>query len=485
MPLPLLNPNLQDFWMTKAKIRILRGGRTSSKTHDMAGNAVRIASAYNAKFLCVRQFQNRIDDSVYTVIKNKVDAFGYNHYFKILKSSIVNNDTDTSFHFYGIQRNILEIKGFEGANILWIEEAESLTQAQWEVLEPTVIRNQGYEIWISYNPRFSTDFIESSPIFKHDPANGVISRTINYDENIYLNEDALTAIERLRVLDEDSHRHIYLGETKDDDSLSFVKLEWLESCIDAHIVLDIEPDTTKARVGFDVADGGEDNCAKSLMLDWVITYVDEWDLGPEKIEESSKEVFDFAVTYDAEIDYDSNGVGAGCASFFKRFNEEGKVNGEITSDVAVHKFVAQASVIDKDEVYFIPMGKGFTKPSGGKKNIDQFENLAAQQWQLFANKCKNTYNAVNHGVEYDTKDMISFSSEIKDLQGLFKELHCVRAIESKNGKTVREDKEKMKKERGISSPNRADAVIMCQCSRERKRRGIASALAKKNTRHRA
>ena len=75
-----LNPNLKSFWNWKLiedtlqydyfRLRVLYGGRASSKTHEYAAAAVKIASEHKTRFLCVRRFQNKIKESVYTVIKN-------------------------------------------------------------------------------------------------------------------------------------------------------------------------------------------------------------------------------------------------------------------------------------------------------------------------------------------------------------------------------------------------------------------------------
>ncbi|WP_289302992.1 phage terminase large subunit, partial [Methylophaga sp. UBA3996] len=143
----LMNPALRDFWATKSRYKALRGGRDSSKSHDAAGNAIRIADYCKVKFLCVRQFQNRIDDSVYTVLKDKIAAFGLQDRFYVTNNRIKNLVTGSEFMFYGIQRNLTDIKSVEGADILWIEEAEGLTEEQMKVLRPT-IRKEGSEIWL-------------------------------------------------------------------------------------------------------------------------------------------------------------------------------------------------------------------------------------------------------------------------------------------------------------------------------------------------
>ena len=71
--------------------------------------------------------------NLYTrLIKNQIDNFGLVGYKAY--ASEIKNENGTEFVFYGIERNIDEIKSFEGADVLWIEEAHNLTEEQWKIL---------------------------------------------------------------------------------------------------------------------------------------------------------------------------------------------------------------------------------------------------------------------------------------------------------------------------------------------------------------
>ena len=72
---PIMNPNLKDFWLTKSDIKVLYGGRDSTKSTDAAIHSIRLTSNIKLKFLCTRMYQNRIDDSVYTLIKKEIELF--------------------------------------------------------------------------------------------------------------------------------------------------------------------------------------------------------------------------------------------------------------------------------------------------------------------------------------------------------------------------------------------------------------------------
>jgi phage terminase large subunit len=147
---PTLNPVLRSFWREPARNRVLYGGRASSKSWDAAGFATFLASNYKIRVLCVRQFQNKIDESVYTLLKHQIERFGLSDQFRILDNKIIGRETASEFLFYGLWRSIDEIKSLEGIDILWIEEGHNLTEEQWKVLEAT-IRKEDSQVWIIFN----------------------------------------------------------------------------------------------------------------------------------------------------------------------------------------------------------------------------------------------------------------------------------------------------------------------------------------------
>lgn len=447
---PSLNPNLKSFWKTKADVKILKGGRASSKTWDAAGFAIFLASQYKVKFLCMRQFQNKIKESVYAILKIQIERFGLQDEFEVLASEIKHRTTGASFHFYGIHRDIAEIKGFEGADIGWIEEGEGLTKEQWEVIEPT-IRSEGAECWILYNPRLVSDYVEE---FTHDLEQGVLVHQINYDENPFLSSTMLRKIERMKAKDYDQFQHIYLGVPLTDDDNVVIKRSWIESAIDAHIKLGIEPTGVK-RIGFDVADGGKDLCAQIFTHGIVTLWGELWKGKEDELLISSKRVYSKALEMGACINYDSIGVGSGCGAKFDELNKERKSDGGYVA-ISYSKFIAGAEV-DKPDSYYID------SVDAKVTNKDFFENLKAQAWWVIADRFRNTHNAITKGESFSPSELISICSDIKDLKTLVTELSTPNRKFSKSGKVMVESKEDLKK-REVDSPNYADAFIMSNFS---------------------
>lgn len=430
-----LNPELKEFWRTRKPYKLLKGGRFSSKTQDAGGMAAFLARNYSIKFMCIRQFQNRITDSVYTVIKEKIIQGGWEGEFDIGVSSIKHKTTGSEFLFYGIARNLNDIKGTEGVDICWIEEGEGLTEDQWAVIDPT-IRKEGAEIWLLWNPDLQTDFVQAKlPKLLGDDC---VIKHINYTHNPFLSKTAKLKAERLKAADIDAYNHIYLGQPLSNDDAAVIKWSWIESAIDAHEKLGMSMGGARS-VGYDVADSGADKNACAIFDGAICTGIDEWAAPEDELNESTKRAW--AHVKFGRLIYDSIGVGAHVGSTLK----EAKIfNG-------YYKFNAGGAIISP-EVEYAPK----------IKNKDKFENLKIQAWQDVADRLRNTFNAVTKGEKFDASDLISISGDIKKLDQLKLELSTPRKRYSKRGLDMVETKDEMAK-RGISSPNLADAFIMGAC----------------------
>ena len=436
-----LNPKLKDFWigsdgkLLKARNRVLHGGRSSSKSWEYAGRVSQITQEYKTRVLCVRRYQNKIKDSVYTLIKNQIDNFKFNGFD--IQANCINHENGSEMVFYGIERNIDEIKSFEGCDILWIEEAHNLTKEQWEILEPT-IRKQGSEIWISFNGKFVPDFIWQ--YFIVNTPEDTIVRQINYDENEFVSDTILKVINSLKVNDYETYKHVYLGVPLSNDDSVIIRREWIEAAIDFHIEFEFDCDETmtgRSTLGYDVADSGDDKNAVTHVDGRIIDDSYEWSGGKNELTKSAKRVKTEAVKHDATIIYDSIGVGAHTGSTlkdnnfysFRPFNAGGKV--------------------------YKPMRK-----YKGIKQGEFFSNIKAQAWWIVADMFRNTHDyVVNGNHNYTVNDLVSINGKMRRLQQLMSELSTPRQDFDKQGRVKVESKDDLKA-RGIKSPNLADSCIM-------------------------
>jgi len=441
-----LNPVLRSFWETPARNRVLLGGRASSKSWDAAGFAIFLAQAYSIRVLCTRQFQNKISESVYTLLKIQIERFGLQDEFDIQKNVIRHKVTGSEFLFYGLWRHIDEIKSLEGIDICWIEEAHSLTPSQWEILEPT-IRKDGSQFWIVFNPKLVTDFVYRR--FVRNPPPRTIVRHINYDENPFLSQTMHELIAAAKEEDFEEFQHVYLGVPRDDDDRVVIKRSWIMAAIDAD--RKIKPLGGEWRggktVGYDVADGsveiGANDANATVAMDGsVCVDVDQWHAGEDELFESAMRARNTAIRLDAQaLGYDSIGVGAGTGSHLKRMKY-----------FKYFKFNAGGKVAHPKRKY------GDTEI----RNEDFFKNLKAQAWWQTADRFRNTYIAITKGRQFDADEMISISSEIdgKLLEILIDELSTPRRDTDLTGAKVKVESKKDLQKREIPSPNIADAFII-------------------------
>jgi phage terminase large subunit len=449
---PTLNPILRAFWAAKSvgdrpvRNRVLYGGRASSKSWDAAGYATFLASNAKLRFLCVRQFQNKIEESVYTLLKNQIDRFGLASQFRVLDNKIIGRKTGAEFLFYGLWRSIDEIKSLEGIDVLWIEEGHNLTEDQWKILEAT-IRKQGSQVWIVFNPRLATDFAYKR--FVVNPPPGTLVRLINYDENPFLSQTMLDVIAAAKAEDEDEFAHIYLGVPKDNDDDAIIKRSWIMAAIDAHKTLGFEPSGRK-RIGFDVADSGADKCANVFSHGSVVSWADEWKAAEDELLKSCSRTYGAALERDALITYDCIGVGASAGAKFKEVNEASPSRFPIRYE----KFNAGDAVWEPDREY---------QPK--VTNKDMFSNLKAQAWWMLADRFRNTYNAVKRGEKFSDDKLISITSDCPHLDKLIDELATPKKDYDQNGRVKVESKKDLAKANRsggpVPSPNLADAFVMC------------------------
>ncbi len=421
----------------------LADGTVTHNSHDAAGFAIYLAKNYTIKFLCARRFQNRIAESVLSLLEEKINAGGFSDEFKITNNSIRHLVTGSEFIFYGIEKSLNEIKSLNGVHILWLEEANFITKEQFEVINPT-IRAEDSEIWAVFNPGEITDFMWQNFVVK-TPAD-TIKMHINYDSNPFMSATMIQVIENDKArMSEEEFAHIYLGEPRSGNDKAVIQYKYVEACIDAHLKLGWEPSGRRV-VGFDVADDGNDTCATVTCYGNLVCDLDEWKGLEDEILKSSTRVWGYARQEDAQIIFDTIGVGAHCGSKFSELNEANGV------DIIYEGFNAGSSVPDGDGVYM-------ELPHTVILNKDFAENAKAYWWNQVSTRMRKTYEAVVLGVKHDTSELISISSSIPQLNQLKVELSTPMKDVSMSGKFKVESKKDLIK-RGIKSPNLADAFIM-------------------------
>lgn len=395
-----------------------------------------ITHKYNARVLCARQFLNKSGDSIYKLLSDQIYRFKLQDHFEIQATRIICRQTNSEIFFLGLWRNIDEIKSLEGVDICLLEEAHNLTEEQWHILDGT-FRKKGFQFWIIFNPKLATDFVYKR--FIKNPPPNTIKRKINYLENPHLDAEYIeNVINAMKEEDYDEYCHQFLGEPRVNDDDAIIKRSHVLAAIDGYKKLGIEI-TGSHRIGFDVADDGEDACATVSAYGVLTTDINLWKAKEDEILKSCTKAYSFARGNEATITYDAIGVGASCGG---KFNELGYTKHK--------KFFAGGAVVNPDERI---------DRHSKIKNKDYYLNIKAQAWWSTAERLKNTYNAVVHGMAFKESDMIFIDSNCPHLDQLTEELSSPRKSFDNAGRVMVESKKDLKK-RGINSPNVADAFIM-------------------------
>ncbi|MID78782.1 PBSX family phage terminase large subunit [Salmonella enterica subsp. enterica] len=419
-----------------------KGGRGSGKSWTIARLLVEISRRGCYRFLCARELQNSISDSVIRLLDDTITREGYASEFEVQRASIRHLVTGSEFMFYGIKNNPTKIKSLEGIDICWMEEAEAVSKESWEILIPT-IRKPGSEIWVSYNPKNILD--DTHQRFVISPPDDICLLTVNYTDNPWFPDVLRLEMEECKRKDYDLYLHIWEGEPVADSDMAIIKPSWIAAAVDAHLKIGFEASGRK-RIGFDVADEGEDSNATTLAHGSVVTDCQQWNKGD--VITSADRVKNYAEEVRAsEIVYDSIGVGAGVKAHLKR-----------VCRIPATGFNAGESVFKPEAKY-----------AEGKTNKDMFSNIKAQAWWGVRDRFYNTWRVIKHlesnpddrdfVKQFSDDQLISLSSGIKQLEYLKAELSRPWVDYDNNGRVKVESKKDMKK-RGIPSPNMADSLIM-------------------------
>ena len=190
------------------RFKIYYGGRGGAKSHNIARALLVIGMSKKTRVLCARELQGAIADSVHKLLSDIISQYDL-HYFYDVQKAIIKGRNGTEFIFKGLKHNATEIKSTEGVDICWVEEAEKVSQGSWEVLVPT-IRKEDSEIWISFNPKHPTD-----PTYVNFVANAdddMLVKKVSWRDNPFFPDTLETERKRLEKNDPKAYAHVWEGE---------------------------------------------------------------------------------------------------------------------------------------------------------------------------------------------------------------------------------------------------------------------------------
>lgn len=212
-----LPPKLIPVFLGPARYRGAYGGRGSAKTRSFAKMAAVRGYQWSAAgeegvILGGREFMNSLADSSMEEIKAAIcsEPWLAEHY-EIGETFIRTRDRRIRFEFVGLRHNLDSIKSKARIKLLWVDEAEPVSETAWQKSIPSV-REHDSEVWVTWNPESKRSATHER--FRVNPPEGAKIVELNWRDNPWF-PDVLNA-ERLEDLAKrpDQYDHVWEGGFK-------------------------------------------------------------------------------------------------------------------------------------------------------------------------------------------------------------------------------------------------------------------------------
>ncbi|CAB4134026.1 phage_term_2, phage terminase, large subunit, PBSX family [uncultured Caudovirales phage] len=191
----------------KSRYKVAYGGRGGAKSWGIARALLILGAKNPMRILCAREFMTSMRDSVHKLLCDQIEALGLLGFYEVTQASIRARN-GTEFAFVGLKNNIANVKSYEGVDICWVEEAQTVSRLSWNVLIPT-IRKEGSEIWISFNPELETD--ETYQRFVANPPADCITMKVNWYDNPWFPDTLKLEKDSLKARDEEAYNQVWEG----------------------------------------------------------------------------------------------------------------------------------------------------------------------------------------------------------------------------------------------------------------------------------
>ena len=191
------------------------GGRGSGKSRTFAKmSAVRgyqwSMLGEEGIILCGREYENSIDESSMAEVKAAIRSEPWlDAHYEMGESYIRTRDGRIEYAFVGLRHNLDSIKSKARIKLLWVDEAEAISEVAWQKAIPTV-REHGSEIWVTWNPERKASathrrFREMAPLDSR-----IVE--INWRDNPFFPDVLDAARLEDRALRPDSYEHVWEGD---------------------------------------------------------------------------------------------------------------------------------------------------------------------------------------------------------------------------------------------------------------------------------
>ena len=191
----------------KSRYKVLYGGRGGAKSWGVARALLILAAKDPLRILCAREFQTSLKDSVHKLLCDQIVELGLDTFYDITAATI-RGKNGSEFNFVGLKNNVANVKSYEGVDICWVEEAQTVSQSSWKTLTPT-IRKKDSEIWITFNPELETDETYQRFVV-HAPDNAIVQK-INWSDNPWFPDTLKEEKDQTKVRSIQEYNNVWEG----------------------------------------------------------------------------------------------------------------------------------------------------------------------------------------------------------------------------------------------------------------------------------
>lgn len=210
-----LPPKLIPVFAGEAMYRGAYGGRGSAKSRTFA----KMAAVFGLWFarenkpgviVCGREFMNSLAESSLAEVKAAIASEPWlAAAYDVGETYVRTKDKRIEFAFIGLRHNLDSIKSKARIRLLWVDEAEPVSETAWAKAIPTV-REEGSEIWVTWNPERKKSATHKR--FREDPPEGAKIIELNWRDNPWFP----SILNRTRLEDlakrPDQYDHVWEGD---------------------------------------------------------------------------------------------------------------------------------------------------------------------------------------------------------------------------------------------------------------------------------
>ena len=237
---------------------LLEGGRGSGKTQSIARFILYVAEKRKIKVCCGREIQKSIENSVKSVFDGLVQKNNLN--WNISEKELIHRQTGSKIFFQGFrEQGAVSIKGLDNVDILWIDEAQSITKNTLDIVIPTIIRKTNSKIIFTMNR-----FVRSDAVYKFCTGRSdCLHININYFDNPFLNEAMKNEAQVCKAKNIKDYEHIWLGLPLSQASDFLISSDKLEYAKNLEFNKETHPNNKVMSV--DLSASGGDLCVAKLL----------------------------------------------------------------------------------------------------------------------------------------------------------------------------------------------------------------------------